>query len=241
LTVRDVSINGDRGNQAVSSATFQIFPGEVVGIAGVDGSGQRELFQALLGVRKLHAGTISLAGEDVTVLPSARRIAAGIRIIPEDRHEEGVVNDWSLEENSLLGLQRLSGFSANGSINLKSRTSWTEKIADRFATKRGSVKQPMASLSGGNQQRFVVARALESGGTVLLAFQPTRGLDLAASAKIFSAFRQAAAEGKAVLLVSYDLDELLAHSDRILVMNRGKLTEAQTMTRDAIGDLMVAA
>jgi simple sugar transport system ATP-binding protein len=241
LTVRDVSINGDRGNQAVSSATFQIFPGEVVGIAGVDGSGQRELFQALLGVHKLHAGTISLAGEDVTVLPSARRIAAGIRIIPEDRHEEGVVNDWSLEENSLLGLQRLSGFSANGSINLKSRTSWTERIADRFATKRGSVKQPMASLSGGNQQRFVVARALESGGTVLLAFQPTRGLDLAASAKIFSAFRQAAAEGKAVLLVSYDLDELLAHSDRILVMNRGKLTEAQTMTRDAIGDLMVAA
>ena len=241
LTATNVSIQGDRGNLAVEGASFELRAGEVVGIAGVDGSGQRELFQALLGVRVLKTGSISLGDTRAEALTSARRIASGLRIIPEDRHEEGVVNEWSLEENSILGLQRLPDFSVRGAIDLKSRRGWTERVADRFATKRGSTKQSMASLSGGNQQRFVVARALESGGTVLLAFQPTRGLDLAASARIFEAFRLATQEGRAVLLVSFDLDELLLHCDRILVMNRGRLTLATTKTREAVGDLMVAA
>ena len=240
LAVHDLSIRSDRGNLAVSNASFTLRTGEVVGIAGVDGSGQRELFQAIFGVRPLTSGQISFGNSRMESFPPARRIAAGLRIIPEDRHEEGVVNEWSLEENSILGLQRLPNFSVNGSINLKSRVKWAEQVADRFSTKRDTVGQAMASLSGGNQQRFVVGRALESAGNVLLAFQPTRGLDLAASARIYEAIRASAAAGNSVLLVSFDLDELLRHCDRILVMNRGHLTESVTMTRDAVGDLMVA-
>lgn len=240
LKVSNLSIRGDRGNLAVDAASFTVRSGEVVGIAGVDGSGQRELFQAILGVRSILSGEISFSQQRVDTLPPARRIAAGLRIIPEDRHEEAIVNEWSLEENSILGLQRLPDHSTGGSINLKSRADWTEKVADRFATKRGTVKQAMASLSGGNQQRFVVARALESKGTILLAFQPTRGLDLAASARIYRAIRETAASGNSVLLVGFDLDDLLRHCDRILVMNRGHLSESASMTREAVGDLMVA-
>ena len=241
LGVRNVTILGDRGNPAVDNASFSLKAGEVVGIAGVDGSGQRELFQAILGVRKVKSGEISLGEIQLNSLPASRRILSGLRMIPEDRHEEAIVNAWSLEENSILGLQRLAEFSSGGSIHLQKRATWTEHIADRFSTKRGTIKQPMESLSGGNQQRFVVARALESGGKVLLAFQPTRGMDLAASARIYDAIRSAADSGRAVLLVSFDLDDLLRHCDRILVMNRGQLTESGTKSRQVVGDLMVAA
>src|SRR5262249_1034011 len=150
--------------------------GEIVGVAGVDGSGQRELFHAIAGLIRPRSGQISVSGSPVEFQSAGRKL--GIRLIPEDRHEEGVVEDWSLEENSALGLQRLAPFASGGRVDLKGRHTAAKEIAARFSTKHGGLKMPMASLSGGNQQRFVAGRALYLKPNLLLAFQPARGLDL---------------------------------------------------------------
>lgn len=238
IEATDLKVIGDRGDEALKGISFCVREGEVVGIAGVDGSGQRELFQALVGVRKVQSGSLSLPSG------SAERIRAGLRIIPEDRHDEGVIEDWSLEENAALGLQRLSPLSRGGKVDIGARRSWAEKVAARFRTKHGGLNLPMASLSGGNQQRYVAARALEFDPKTILAFQPARGLDLNATTEVYNAIRQKTEEGAGALVVSFDLDELLEHCDRILVMNGGRMFEPkpeEKKDRDAIGRLMVGA
>lgn len=235
LTVRD-----DRGHEALKDANLEIRAGEVVGVAGVDGNGQRELFQAIVGAAR-QSGTIVFGDEDVSASSPAARIARGLRLIPEDRHAEGVVEDWSLEENSALGLQRREGLSRGWKIDEAGRRSWAQRLAERFKTKHGGLHLPMASLSGGNQQRFVAARALESEPQLLLAFSPTRGLDIKGTADVYAAIRERARQdGMAALVVSFDLDELLEHCDRIVVLNHGRLTEPAMRDRDAIGREMVA-
>ncbi len=239
LTIRGVTVRDERGHEALRDAHLEIRAGEVVGVAGVDGNGQRELFQAIVGAAK-QTGTIILGGEDVSGSSPAGRIARGLRLIPEDRHEEGVVESWSLEENSALGLQRRDGLAQGWKIDQPGRRSWAQRLAERFKTKHGGLGLPMASLSGGNQQRFVAARALESEPKLLLAFSPTRGLDIKGTADVYAAIRERSREGMAALVVSFDLDELLLHCDRIVVLNHGKLTEPPTRDRDAIGREMVA-
>jgi ABC-type uncharacterized transport system ATPase subunit len=239
LVLRNLTVRDHRGHEALRDACLEIRVGEVVGVAGVDGNGQRELFQAIVGAAK-QSGTIVLDGEDVCGNSPAGRIARGLRLIPEDRHEQGVVESWSLEENSALGLQRRAGLAQGWKIDQAGRRSWAQRLAERFKTKHGGLGLPMASLSGGNQQRFVAARALESEPKLLLAFSPTRGLDIKGTADVYAAIRERAREGMAALVVSFDLDELLLHCDRIVVLNHGKLTEPPTRDRDAIGREMVA-
>jgi len=244
VRVSNLAVKGDRGNDALKNASFAIREGEVVGIAGVDGSGQRELFRALVGTVKPASGSIRLGESEVSSESPADRIQAGLRLIPEDRHEEGVIEEWSLEENAALGLQRLAPFARGGAIDSRGRAEEAEKIAQRFQTKFGDLKDPVASLSGGNQQRFVSARALENQPKVILAFQPARGLDLAATQNVYEGIRAECDRGAAALVVSYDLDELLEHCDRIVVLNRGEMffpPEGQERDPDVIGRLMVAA
>jgi len=239
-----LTVRGDRGEDAVKSADLQIREREVVGIAGVDGSGQRELMQAIMGVRRVASGKLVIDQRDGTTMSTAQRLQAGLRSIPEDRHEEAVIEEWSLDENSALGLQRTARLSTGGKVLLSSRTQWAQRIADRYRTKHGSLSHPMKSLSGGNQQRFVAARATESDPKLILAFQPARGLDLKATSDIYRGIRDRCAEGASALIVSFDLDELLEHCDRIVVMNRGVLSEPPPhLSRDraAIGRLMVGA
>jgi simple sugar transport system ATP-binding protein len=236
LTVRDM-----RGHEALLDANLVVRPGEVVGVAGVDGNGQRELFQAVLGTAARQKGSISLDGADLSTASPASRLGRGLRLIPEDRHEEGVVEGWSLEENSALGLQREASLARGWKIDESGRKNWAQRVAERFKTRHGGLGLPMASLSGGNQQRFVAARALESNPKLLLAFSPTRGLDLKGTADVYAAIRERAREGMAALVVSFDLDELLEHCDRIVVLNHGRLTEPSTRDRDAIGREMVGA
>lgn len=244
LEVKNLTVRGPRGNDAVKSANLTLRRGEMVGIAGVDGSGQRELIHALIGTAKVLRGSIKLDGEELSELPTSKRIERGCRLIPEDRHEEGVVEEWSLAENAALGLQRLSPFAVSGAVDVQGRYTRAEAIAERFHTKHGGLTNPMASLSGGNQQRFVAARALENDPRLVLAFQPARGLDLAATRDVYDGLRAACEQRAAVLVVSYDLDELLDHCDRVVAMNRGELFEpkpGEERDRDAIGCLMVGA
>lgn len=244
LKVDALSVASDGGPDKLKAVSLEARAGEIVGIAGVDGSGQRELFHAIVGVAKPSRGEIQLDGKPVTQASPLKRIEAGLRVIPEDRHAEGIVEDWSLEENSALGLQRTSALSSGRTVHLAARRSWAKQVADKFKTRHGGLGQPIASLSGGNQQRFVAARALEMDPKLILAFQPARGLDLGGTADVYRAIREACDAGSAAVVVSFDLDELLEHCDRIVVMNGGNLFEPAKGTekdREAIGKLMVGA
>jgi len=244
LEVRDLVVTGDRGQEALKQVGVTARAGEIVGIAGVDGSGQRELFHAIVGSARPKQGSISLRGSDLNQVSTSDRIQRGLRVIPEDRHEEGIVEDWSLLENSALGLQRIAPLAKGKLIDVKARQTWAQRVAERFRTRHGGLGLPMASLSGGNQQRFVAARALEMDPTLILAFQPARGLDLGGTIEVYGAIRQRCEAGAAAVVVSFDLDELLEHVDRIVVMNGGKLLTpppGKEKDRDEIGRLMVGA
>lgn len=244
LSVRDLSVRGERGDVALKGASFEIRSGEILGIAGVDGNGQRELFQALIGTVSTLSGRVELGPVDLLAKTASERIALGVRIIPEDRHAEGTVEDWSLEENAALGLQRLTPFARRGAIDARARRQAAERIADRFATKHAGLDAPMRTLSGGNQQRFVAARALAIRPKLILAFQPTRGLDIDGAQQVYSAIRSECESGAAALVVSFDLDELLEQCDRVIAICGGVICEpsdGQEKDRAAIGRLMVGA
>lgn len=223
LEMKDLVVKGSRGDDALKGAELIVREGEIVGIAGVDGSGQRELFQAIAGTTAVKNGTVVFRGAEVSHRPTADRIRQGLRVIPEDRHAEAVVEEWSLEENSALGLQRLNPLAQGPFVNAERRKVWAQAVADRFKTRHGGLNLPMASLSGGNQQRFVAARALEMDPKLVLAFQPARGLDLGGTADVYRAIRQKCDAGAAAIVVSFDLDELLEHADRIVVMHDGRI------------------
>lgn len=244
LEVNRLSVLGDRGDLALKQATFNLHREEILGIAGVDGNGQRELVQALLGVRKVDAGVIRFEGSDVSDSPVKMRLRLGFRSIPEDRHAEGMVEDWTVEENAALGLQRFKPFSIGPFISGKGRQGTAKRIAQRFDARQAGPKVVMRNLSGGNQQRFVAARALELWPTVIVAFQPTRGLDIRAIERFYSDLRQVCNSGPSAIVVGFELDDLLLHCDRILVLNHGMIrTPAPGYERDreAIGRLMVGA
>lgn len=244
LVVKGITVGGYRGDDAVAGLDLTLSAGEVVGLAGVDGNGQRELFQALVGTVKLRSGAIVFDGNDWTKSRPRQRIAEGLRLIPEDRHAEGVIDEWSLEENSALGVQRLRPFAQGLLVDANGRRQKALGIADRFRTKHAGLQKPMKSLSGGNQQRFVAARALETDPELILAFQPTRGLDIDGTAQVYGAIQQACRAGACALVVSFDLDELLAYCDRVVAISHGNLFEPaphEAKDRLAIGRLMVGA
>lgn len=243
VQAKRLSVKGHRGDEALKSVDFELREGEVVGLAGVDGSGQRELIKALSGLAKPAGGELLLWGGPGGT--AADRLKAGLRSIPEDRLAEAVIESWSLEQNAVLGLQRLPGFS-KGIFSLGSpRAEFAQKAASLFRTKHSSTHQAMRGLSGGNQQRFVAGRALASSPRLVLAFQPARGLDIDGTALIYEELRRLCrAEGTAALVVSFDLDELITHCDRILAICAGRITEPPphlAKDRKAIGALMVGA
>lgn len=236
LRVENLQIKGSKGQIAVKGIGFQLQAGQLVGIAGVDGNGQRELFHALIGFAKAESGSIHYGGRDWGTTPTADRIRDGLRVIPEDRHHEGVIEEWSLTENAALTLQRLKP--------LANLFELAEPMATMFNTKHGGLGNPMQSLSGGNQQRFVAGRALQVDPKLILAFQPARGLDLNSTTKVYHEIRKRCDEGATAIIVSFDLDELLDFCDRILVMNHGEMFEPapqDARDRQAIGRLMVGA
>ena len=221
LRLASVTIAGPRARTAVNALSLAIAPGEILGIAGVEGNGQTELIEAIAGLRPVTAGTITVDGTDVTAYSIGKRLAHGITHIPEDRHARGLVLDYSVADNLILGRQKQ--FSSSGSINRARTLAFAEDRIKAFDIRPADPLLPARALSGGNQQKVVVAREMPADFRVLLAAQPTRGVDVGAIEFIHDQLRAARRAGKAILLVSAELHEILALSDRVAVMYRGRI------------------
>ena len=220
LEVRDLSVIGAAGQPMVRNIEFSIAPGEILGIAGVEGNGQTELIEAIAGLRAA-TGTIALGGRDLMPLGVRQRGDAGLSHIPEDRHERALVLDYSVAENLILGQQHR--FTRGAALDGGRILTHARSLIAHYDIRPTDPALPARALSGGNQQKIVVARELSRDFKVLLAAQPTRGVDVGAIEFIHTRLREARDQGKAVLLVSADLSEVLALSDRVAVMYGGRI------------------
>jgi simple sugar transport system ATP-binding protein len=205
----------------VDRVSLTVNPGEIVGVAGVDGNGQQELAEAIVGLRSVESGTIRISGEDVTKAPVARRIALGLAHIPEDRHRTALVEPMSIEDNAVLERISDAPFSKRGWIDRAAIAALTRTIIEGFDVRASGPQQKVGTLSGGNQQKIVLGRALSRDPSLLVAVQPARGLDVGATAFVHRQLLARRAAGAGVLLISTELDEILALSDRIVVMFKG--------------------
>jgi simple sugar transport system ATP-binding protein len=203
--------------------TLEVRAGEIVGLAGVDGNGQRELAEVVTGLTPWIRGSITLAGVALTALTPKRARALGVAHIPEDRHLRAMVGDFTVEENVALGRQQLAPFARGPFIDFEGRRARTTAVLEGFDVRPREPRKRMAELSGGNQQKLVVGRELDALPKLLVVVQPTRGLDIAAVEAVRTHLRGACDAGCAVLLISLDLDEVLALADRVLVMFEGRL------------------
>jgi general nucleoside transport system ATP-binding protein len=223
LEVNDLRVLDERGLEAVRGVSFQVRSGEIVGIAGVDGNGQTELVEAITGLRRPEAGRIVAAGEDVTSEGSRECLDAGVGHIPEDRQRRGLVLDFSLAENIALHDYREEPDSKWGWLYPKRLIARAVRLLKEFDVRGGGPKTLAASLSGGNQQKVILAREISRNPQVLVAAQPTRGLDVGAIEFVHRRLVTERDEGRAILLVSFELDEVLSLSDRILVIYEGRI------------------
>jgi simple sugar transport system ATP-binding protein len=242
LDVRDLVVEDARRLIAVNGVSFQIATGEIVGIAGVEGNGQTELIEALAGLREVRGGSIRIGSRDATAMSVKERGDAGLSHVPEDRHARGLVLDYTVAENLILGQQHrfTRGARLDGDKILENaRTQITG-----FDIRPPEPMLPARALSGGNQQKIVIAREMSRSFQVLLAAQPTRGVDVGAIEFIHGQLRQARNAGKAILLVSADLAEVLALSDRIAVMYGGQFVVVlprAMASEDVLGPYMTGA
>jgi ABC-type uncharacterized transport system ATPase subunit len=227
IEVAGLSLMGSSGTrQRLSEVSFSARCGEIVGIAGVEGNGQSELLQAILHPRDPHcrnAGTVRIMGEDVTACDASRIRELGVAVIPEDRLREGLLLERPVSENFLLGLQRSSAFSRAGFLQLNGLSRTASRAVADYDVRPPDLTLPAGKLSGGNQQKLIVAREFQRQPRVLIAAQPTRGVDVGAIEFIHTRIVRARDEGAGVLLVSSELDEILTLSDRILVMFEGRI------------------
>ncbi len=242
LEVRDLAVAGARRSERVDGVTFAVAPGEIFGIAGVEGNGQTELLEAIAGLAPISGGSVRIAGRDVAALGVRARTDAGLSHIPEDRHRRGLILDYTIAENLILGLQH--HFTAGARIDQRRVGENARRQIAAFDIRPADAALPARALSGGNQQKIVIAREMGRDFQVLLAAQPTRGVDVGAIEFIHAQLRAARAAGRAVLLVSAELNEILALADRILVMYGGRaaaLLSRAEATPELLGSYMTGA
>jgi simple sugar transport system ATP-binding protein len=223
LEVEGLEVADDRGLPAVRGLSLQVHAGEIVGIAGIDDNGQGELVETIAGLRRPLAGTIRVDGEDVTAADVRGKLAAGIGHIAEDRHRRGLVLDFSLAENLCLRDYRRAPIARRGLISPKRMNEQAAPLLEEYDVRGGSCDALALSLSGGNQQKVVIAREISEEPKVLIAAQPTRGLDVGAIEFVHRRLVEQRDAGRAVLLVSLELEEIRSLSDRVLVMYDGRI------------------
>ena len=225
LSVRDVSVPSKTSKKnAVRNVSFEVKAGEIVCLAGIEGNGQTELIAALTGLDKMSSGEIRLLGKDITKASIRNRSKSGMSHIPEDRHKYGLVLDYSLEDNIVLQRYWQSEFQKNGFINRSAVRDYADKLINQYDVRSGQGAITVTrSMSGGNQQKAIIARELDKQHELLVAVQPTRGLDVGAIEFIHKQLVGNRDQGKGVLLVSLELDEVMNVSDRILVMYEGEI------------------
>lgn len=241
LKVRNVTVAAPDSKPVVDGVTFEIRAGEIVGIAGVAGNGQTELIEAITGLRRDVSGSVELAGADISRKSVLGRREAGLAYIPEDRTATGTAPTASAKDNLLMGFQRQKRFCWNGIIAHKAVVDHAKALIARFGVKIASEKTTVGTLSGGNLQKIVVAREVAKEGVLLVAEQPTRGVDVGAIEYIHSQLLEESAKGRAILLVSSELSELFALSDRIMVMYEGRAVaqiDRHEATEAILGSLM---
>lgn len=232
LLIKDLTVKDKRGIEAVKRLNLSVAAGEIVGIAGVDGNGQTELIEAITGLKKTHAGTISLNGKEIQNLTSRRITEAGVGHIPQDRHKQGLVLDFPIGENIVLQSYYKRPFSKFGLLNQKEIYQKARQIIGEFDVRTPDEYTPARALSGGNQQKAIIGREVDRGPDLLIAAQPTRGLDVGAIEFVHKRLIEQRDAGKAVLLLSFELDEILNVSDRIAVIFEGSII-AEVNPKDA--------
>src|SRR5918995_948126 len=243
LRVDHLSVVDDRGLPAVRDVSFDVRAGEIVGIAGVDGNGQTELIDALTGLRHVAGGGITVGGEDLTRATARQALDAGMGHIPEDRQRRGLVLEFNLAENLALHDDGREPFSHLGWVNPRRWLRWAAGLLREFDVRGGGPTTRGGSLSGGNQQKVVVAREVSRDPSVLIAAQPTRGLDVGAIEFVHRRLVEQRDEGKAVLLVSLELEEILSLADRILVIYEGRIVAdfPPDVSEEEVGIAMLGA
>ncbi|WP_066503626.1 ABC transporter ATP-binding protein [Abyssisolibacter fermentans] len=241
LRVDNLKVEDNRGVEKVKEIDFEVKAGEVFAIAGVDGNGQTELVEALTGLRKAKKGKITLENNDITNIKTRRIIEAGVGHVPEDRHKRGLVLEYSLAENMILGNHYKKPFSKNGILNNDVIHKHAVDLIGEFDVRTPNEDVKAKSLSGGNQQKVIIAREFNRNPALLIASQPTRGLDVGAIEFVHKRIINQRNNGKAVLLVSLELDEVLTLADRIGVIYDGKIIgilDAKDATEKELGIMM---
>ena len=241
LVVRDLKVRSDTGELAVRGLSLEVHAGEIFGIAGVEGNGQTELVEALCGLRRNEAGEVFLLGRNVTGRSPPELYRLGLAHIPEDRGRHGLIPAFTVAENSVLGIQRDPRFCRWGFVRPWAVRAHAARLVRGFGIQAAGLLAPARSLSGGDQQKLIVGRALSQDPQVIVAAQPTRGLDIGAAQFIRDLLWRLREEGRAILLVSADLDEVLALSDRVAFMYEGGFTgvaRPAELTPETIGLLM---
>jgi simple sugar transport system ATP-binding protein len=240
LVVKDLTVLDDRNQQMVNGISFSVHDGEILAIAGVQGNGQTELAEAILGLRKIHSGSIEVAGQNLTKSNVRQVLEAGVGYIPEDRKKDGLVGQFTIAENLMLDGSFGSPFAKGVQIDFAKRDEIAAKLIKDFDIRTPSADTLAKQLSGGNQQKVVVAREMSRDLRVLIASQPTRGVDVGSIEFIHEQIVAARDAGKTVVIISTELDEVLALADRIAVMYRGRIVgivDAKT-TREKLGKMM---
>jgi simple sugar transport system ATP-binding protein len=243
LTVGGLTVSAPDGRPVIEDVSFTIHKGEVLGIAGVEGNGQAELVEAIMGMRH-SSGMIELDGTAVSDWGTRRRREGGVGYIPEDRHRHGLLLDAPLWENRMLGHQTESPNSKGALLDIRGARADTAKIVKEYDVRTPNIDVTAGALSGGNQQKLIVGREMSHTPKVLIAAHPTRGVDVGAQAQIWDSIREARRAGMGVLLISADLDELIGLSDSLKVMYRGKLVadaDPATVTPEQLGLAMTGA
>ena len=223
LEVRGLTVLDADDRPLVDHVSLKVHRGEVLGIAGIEGNGQTELIDAIVGTQDIARGAISMMGTDITRASVRDRREAGLGFVPQDRHSEGLLLDASLWENAALGHQTKSPFSKGFWLDRVGARKRTEEIRGEFDVRTPSIEVSARALSGGNQQKLIIGREMTAEPIVMIAAHPTRGIDVGAQADVWNDFRDARSNGLATLLISADLDELIGLSDTIVVMFHGKL------------------
>jgi simple sugar transport system ATP-binding protein len=244
LDIENLFVKDSRGVQVVKGLNLDVKAGEIVGIAGVDGNGQSELIEAITGLRKAENGGIRLKGKDITGLRPRQVTEAGVGHIPEDRHKYGLVLDYTIGENMVIQTYYQKPMSKNGILNVKEIYKKARSIISDFDVRTPSEYTKARSLSGGNQQKAIIGREIDRDPDLLIAAQPTRGLDVGAIEFIHKRLIEQRDRGKAVLLVSFELDEILNLSDRIAVIYEGAIVEIvdpKQTTEQELGLLMAGS
>ena len=241
LTVDDLHVRDDRGLEAVKGVSIEVRAGEIVGLAGVDGNGQTELVEAIAGMRRPTSGRIAVAGADLTSANARKVFDAGVGHIPQDRQRHGLVLEFTVAENVALQDYRRAPNSRFGWLYPRRLVERARRLIEEFDVRGGGPSTLAGALSGGNQQKVIVAREIDRDPRVLIAAQPTRGLDVGAIEFVHRRLVNERDGGRAILLVSLELDEILSLSDRILVMFEGRIVGEfpLTVTEEELGIAMI--